>query len=186
MEQKDLKRSSKFLSLVLRHKPEEIGISLDQNGWTDVKVLLSKLQSKGIRLTKQDLTQLVETNDKKRFAFNADGSKIRANQGHSLQTVDIEFEEKEPPLVLYHGTSTDHHQLIMKSGGLKKMNRHHVHLSSNIDTAKSVGSRYGRPCIIEVNSKQMHDDGYKFYQSANGVWLTDCVPECYFNTTHFE
>lgn len=185
METKDYKRTSKFLSLVLRHKPEEIGITLDKNGWTRVSDLLDKLKSHGVNINLTTLSDIVETNDKKRFEFDQYKTKIRASQGHSTSDVEIEYEKLTPPDVLYHGTSTDHLNKIMKSGGLSKMKRHHVHLSQNIDTAKSVGKRYGTPVIIEIDAKAMHNDGYSFYKSANNVWLTDTVSCDYFLNTHY-
>lgn len=170
-------RVSKFLSLVLRHQPETIGITLDENGWTDVATLLAKLQSKSFRIDLNQLRYIVETNNKKRFAFNADESQIRASQGHSVE-VDLGYTEKQPPQFLYHGTATRFLDLIL-ADGLKKMSRHHVHLSSDEQTARSVGSRHGRPVVLIVKAEEMAASGYIFYQSENGVWLTDHVPADY-------
>lgn len=181
----DEKKVSKFLSLVLRHKPEEIGIELDKNGWTDVKTLLHKMQAHGMNVNMTLLRAVVANNDKKRFSFDLYETKIRANQGHSTDEVNLEFEKRTPPETLYHGTSNNHLTEIMKSSGLKKMKRHHVHLSDNVNTATSVGSRYGKPVIIEVNALQMHLDGFDFFQSANGVWLTDNVDKKYFKNLDY-
>ncbi len=164
---------SKFLSLVLRHKPETIGLVLDENGWADVKELVSKMGN----LTIETLEKIVETNDKKRFAFNEDKTKIRASQGHSLK-INLDLKPVEPPEVLYHGTA-DKFVEVIKSTGIKKQSRSHVHLSSNFDTAVNVGQRHGKPVVLEVKAKKMHQDGYKFYLSENNVWLTDFVPSEY-------
>lgn len=174
MNEKQLKKTSKFLSLVLRHKPEEIGISLDESGWTNVKKLLQALTSCGRKITMEELEYVVDNNNKKRFSFNDNKTKIRANQGHSVN-VDLGYEEKIPPAVLYHGTATRFMDSIFKEG-LKKMNRHHVHLSSDEETAISVGKRHGNPIVFSVIAGEMHRAGYKFFLSENGVWLTEHVP----------
>jgi putative RNA 2'-phosphotransferase len=171
---KNLKKYSKFMSLVLRHKPEEIGLELDENGWAKVDELLAKMQARGKDLDRSLLDEVVETNDKKRFAFSVDGQRIRASQGHSLK-LDLGLEEKSPPEILYHGTATRNMEIIFKEG-LKRMSRHHVHLSSDQQTAIAVGSRYGKPVILEVASEKMFEDGFKFFRAENGVWLTDNVP----------
>lgn len=171
-------KQSKFLSLVLRHKPEVIGIALDRAGWVPVKTLLSQLKHFGRDMTPDELKELVETNDKKRFSFSEDGKKIRANQGHSVE-VQLQYAESEPPEVLYHGTVSKYLDAIYDNG-LQKMNRHHVHLSQDIETATKVGSRRGKPIILVIDSEAMYKDGYKFYLSENGVWLTDHVPSKYF------
>ncbi len=163
---------SKTLSLVLRHKPEQIGIVLDIHGWTEVTTLLSKLS-----ITFEELDYIVETNAKKRFAFNIDKTKVRANQGHSVE-VDLGFSEKTPPQLLYHGTSYGA-MCFIEVDGIKKMKRHHVHLSDNNDTAYTVGKRHGASYVLLIDSAKMVKDGYKFYQSENGVWLTDFVPVDY-------
>jgi len=165
--------TSKFLSLILRHKPETIGINLDNNGWTDVQELLIKMNASGQSLTLEQLITLVDTNDKKRFVFSPDQSKIRANQGHSV-SVDLELKELTPPKQLYHGTAIKNIDSI-KEKGLIKGDRHHVHLSSDPETARKVGMRYGKPIVLIINSEYMYSDGYKFYLSDNGVWLTDKV-----------
>ena len=174
MNEKQKRKISKFLSLVLRHKPKVIGLQLDKNGWADVEELLAKSAQNGNSFTFQELKEVVRTNDKKRFSFDESETKIRANQGHSLN-LDLELEEKTPPKVLYHGTAERNVKTILKSG-LQKMKRHHVHLSANVETAKNVGTRYGKPVIFEIDTKAMLEQGFKFYVSANGVWLVDKVP----------
>lgn len=166
---------SKFLSLILRHNPGKIGLQLDDNGWADVEELLQKIKKPGV--TMEVLKEVVKTCDKQRFAFNEDKSKIRASQGHSIK-VDLEYVPIEPPEFLYHGTVGKFREDI-KRKGLLKMNRHHVHLSTDIETAMRVGSRRGVPIILIIQSGKMHADGMVFYQSANGVWLTDRVAPAY-------
>ena len=170
-------RVSKLLSLFLRHQPETLGIALDENGWTDVATLLIKLKNKGYQISFDQLHHIVETNNKKRFAFNADESQIRASQGHSVE-VDLGYIEKQPPQFLYHGTATRFLELILAEG-LKKMSRHQIHLSSDEQTARSVGSRHGKPVVLVIKAEEMAADGHVFYQSENGVWLTDQVPAIY-------
>lgn len=167
---------SKFLSLILRHKPETIGIKLDKHGWANVDELIKKM-SKEKYITKDILEYIVEHDDKQRYSFNEDKTMIRANQGHSVK-VDVELEEKEPPVILYHGTATKFVEGIEKEG-LKHQNRLYVHLSKDIDTATKVGLRHGKLVIYEVKAKEMFNDGFKFFISANGVWLTDHVPVKY-------
>jgi putative RNA 2'-phosphotransferase len=169
-----LKNISKFMSLVLRHKPEQIGLHLDGEGWAMVKELIDKMNAKGIPVDIGIINKVVEINDKQRFAFNEDRSMIRASQGHSIH-VELNLEEIIPPDVLYHGTATKYMDSILKEG-LKKQNRQYVHLSSTIETATSVGMRHGKPVILTVKAKEMHQSGHKFYLSANKVWLTDAVP----------
>ncbi|OJW72695.1 MAG: RNA 2'-phosphotransferase [Spirosoma sp. 48-14] len=173
----EAQRVSKFLSLVLRHKPDTLGITLNEQGWTDVDILLATLNQRGYRITREQLAYLVETNNKKRFAFSQDERQIRANQGHSVE-VDLGYIEKQPPQFLYHGTATRFLELI-RAEGLKKMNRHHVHLSADEQTAFTVGSRHGKPIILTIKAGEMAATGYIFYQSENGVWLTDAVPATY-------
>jgi putative RNA 2'-phosphotransferase len=167
-------RNSKFLSLVLRHKPEEIGLALDSEGWALVDELLTKSNQKGIPLTLDALTKVVENSDKKRFTFSDDFTRIRANQGHSID-VDLKLSSVEPPSILYHGTAEKNMASILENGLLKQA-RHHVHLSSNPETACTVGKRYGTPVILEIAALEMHDCGYPFFISKNEVWLTDHVP----------
>lgn len=165
---------SKFLSKHLRHTPEELGLTLQPGGWVSVDDLLAASQRKGFPITYDELIECVETNDKKRFSFDESGDLIRANQGHSVE-VDLQLEEQKPPEILFHGTVQRFLDSIMKEG-LQKQKRHHVHLSKDILTAHKVGARRGKPVILVVKAKEMHEAGYKFFVSANGVWLTDEVP----------
>lgn len=171
-----MKNISKLLSLVLRHKPEVIGITLDKNGWVSVDDLLLKIQTQlhGDFITFENLEEIVNDNDKQRFAFNEDKTKIRANQGHSISKVDLDLKAERPPMGLYHGTVERFIPLIKKDG-LLKMNRNHVHLSDDINTALNVGSRRGKAIILTINSGKMYVDGIKFSKSVNGVWLVDEV-----------
>jgi putative RNA 2'-phosphotransferase len=174
MDEKRKTKISKFLSLILRHKPETIDLNLDENGWADVKELLEKSAQNGNDFTRKELETVVEKNDKKRFTFDARREKIRASQGHSI-TVEIGFEEKTPPKTLYHGTAEKNVEAILQNG-LQKMQRHHVHLSTEIETARAVGTRYGKPVIFQINTENMLAENFKFYVSANGVWLVERVP----------
>ena len=164
---------SKFISLILRHKPETIGISMDEHGWANVDELLAGIQ-KSFDITPEMLDEIVRTDSKQRYAFNEDKSLIRANQGHSIP-VDVELEEKEPPEFLWHGTGKKYVDSIDKQGLIPK-SRLYVHLSVDDETAKKVGKRHGEPILYHVKAKQMYKDGYKFYLSVNGVWLTAEVP----------
>lgn len=168
----------KFISLILRHKPEVINLSLDLNGWANVDELLDGINKSGKSINMEKLEKIVEHNNKKRYIFNDDKTKIRANQGHSIK-VDVELKQKIPPQFLYHGTAVKN-LVGIKKYGIQKQNRLHVHLSSDVDTAYKVGSRHGKPCILKVNSAQMHNDGYIFYLSNNNVWLCEMVNEKYF------
>jgi putative RNA 2'-phosphotransferase len=174
MKEKDV---SRFLSLVLRHKPEEIGITLDAQGWVEVEVLLNALEKHKAPLTREGLEKIVAENNKKRFAFDETGTKIRANQGHSIE-IDLALPASVPPATLYHGTA-EKTVSIIKQEGLTKQSRQHVHLSTNRDTATQVGGRHGKPHILIVRAGEMHEAGYLFYISENGVWLTDHVPPQY-------
>ena len=174
MERIQLIRASKTLSYLLRHNPEDL--DMDKNGWVMVDDVLKKLN-----ITFKELEEIVETNDKKRFSFDDTLTKIRANQGHSID-VDVELKEVEPPEYLYHGTAPSYVHEILKSGGLSKMKRNHVHLSSDEKTAFNVGKRHSKyldPAIFIVDSEEMYKDGFKFYLSENGVWLTEYVPKKY-------
>ena len=175
----DRKRStSKFISLILRHKPETIGITLDEYGWADVKELIDGINhSEGNSLNMDLLEEIVRSDEKQRYSFNEDHTLIRANQGHSVP-VDVELEEKTPPGVLWHGTGEKYVDSIDAQGLISK-NRLYVHLSSDKETAKKVGSRHGRPVIYEIDCRQMTEDGYRFFESANHVWLTKNVPVKY-------
>lgn len=166
--------TSKFLSLVLRHAPETIGLSLDSNGWASVDDLLRHANAKGQKITRELLEEIVASNDKKRFAFSEDGSRIRANQGHSV-TVDLALTAIEPPPFLFHGTATRFLDSI-RAEGLRRGSRHHVHLSLEEDTAAKVGVRHGKLAILTVHAAAMHALGLPFYRSDNGVWLTEHVP----------
>ena len=168
---------SKFISLVLRHKPEEIGLTLDSNGWARVDELIKKANNHKFTFTLEDLQRVVAENDKKRFSFSEDGKMIRANQGHSIE-VDLKLEVTSPPDVLYHGTATRFLGLIMAQG-LKPMQRHDVHMTENVDTAVATGKRHGSPIVLQINAAQMDIDGIEFRRSENGVWLTPHVDPMY-------
>lgn len=163
---------SKYLSYILRHNPHEIGLKLNKQGWGSIQELIDKTTS--FALTRELIEIIVETNDKQRFSLDDDGLMIRANQGHSLN-VDLNLETKTPPPVLFHGTAERFIDSI-KDTGLLKQKRHHVHLSENRNVAKSVGSRYGKPVILEIDSGKMSDNGCEFYKSTNNVWLVERVP----------
>jgi putative RNA 2'-phosphotransferase len=175
--EKQLKQISKLLSLVLRHEPEYIGITLDIEGWAKVPELIEKINQKGIQVDFATLQVIVDTNDKKRFAFNNDKTRIRANQGHSIE-VELNYTAQVPPAVLFHGTAVKNVPAI-RENGLQKMNRHHVHLTASEDTALKVGQRHGRPVILTVHALVMHEHQHVFYLSENGVWLTDHVPAAF-------
>lgn len=174
-------RISKFLSLVLRHQPETINIQLDDNGWTDVDVLIAQMNKTGPFVSREVLHYIVDTNSKKRFAFNSDKTKIRASQGHSIE-VELGYEPKEPPAILYHGTAEASLAFIFKTG-LEKRSRHHVHLSADTETAVKVGQRHGNPVVLLVAAQEMSANGYQFFLSENNVWLTDHVPVKYLSRT---
>lgn len=168
---------SKFLSLVLRHKPQAIGIVLDAEGWVAVDDLLAAARQHGRSISRAQLHEVVATNDKRRFCFSPDGRLIRASQGHTV-AVDLGLEPLEPPELLYHGTIAGYLSSIHEQG-LLRGKRHHVHLSADRETAVRVGQRRGHPVVLVVEARRMHADGHKFYRSANGVWLTDTVPPQY-------
>ena len=168
---------SKYLSLVLRHNPAAAGITLDAEGWVGVDDLLAGAARHGHSFTRAELEEVVQTNEKQRFIFSPDGQRIRANQGHSV-SVDLGLTPKTPPDVLYHGTVERFLSSIMEKG-LDKRSRQHVHLSLDIVTATRVGSRRGEPVILKIAAANMHSDGFHFYCSANGVWLTNRVPPQY-------
>lgn len=170
-------RTSKFLSLVLRHDPAKIGIVLDDAGWTDVATLLERLAAHGHALTRAELAEVVATSDKQRFALSPDGERIRANQGHSVE-VELDLPQVVPPEKLYHGTVADFLDSI-RAKGLIKGARHHVHMSADTETAAKVGGRRGKPVILIVRSGEMAAAGHVFFRSANGVWLTDHVPPAF-------
>ena len=172
--EKHIKQASKFLSLLLRHQPELIGLELDAGGWANVQELIAKANEKGHSLSAGLLETVVATNDKQRFAFNEDHSRIRASQGHSLE-VELNIQAAEPPEYLYHGTIAAFIEAIKKEG-LQKMSRQHVHLSREESTARNVGGRRGKPVILLVKALEMQQAGYLFYLSDNDVWLTEAVP----------
>jgi len=174
-------RISKFLSLVLRHQPEKIGLSLDQSGWASVEQLIEASRRRGFEFTHEELQNVVAGNDKKRFSLSEDGLWIRANQGHSIK-VELGYAPTAPPEILYHGTA-ERFLTSIKQQGLIKGKRHHVHLSADVDTATKVGRRHGKPVVLRVEAGRMSQDGFIFYLSANGVWLTDRVPVQYLTDT---
>ena len=169
----EITRISKTLSYHLRHRPDALDLALEPGGWVRVDTLLSALARKGTTLSRADLDEVVARNSKQRFAFDESGERIRANQGHSV-AVDLELEPLEPPAVLYHGTSRSALDAILRDG-LRKMRRHHVHLSPDVPTAQAVGARHGVPVVLVVDAAAMHAAGHRFYRSANGVWLVDEV-----------
>ncbi|MCD8739054.1 RNA 2'-phosphotransferase [Mucilaginibacter roseus] len=165
---------SRLMSLALRHSPETLGITLDENGWCEVPKLLTGLENKGHSINIDTLTAIVKSNEKQRFAFDDSGTRIRANQGHSLN-VDLGLSEAVPPEYLFHG-STVSNLASIQANGLLKGGRQHVHLSTDFDTVLAVGKRHGKPLIFQVSAGKMATEGYKFFVSANEVWLTDFVP----------
>ena len=168
-----LVKLGRFISLVLRHSPETIGIKLDKNGWANVEELLNLMNKNGKKIDINTLNEIVETNNKKRYEFSDDFKKIRACQGHSI-SVDLELEQAVPPEFLYHGTAVKNIESI-KVTGIKKVDRQYVHLSADYDTAYNVGKRHGKPYIIKVLSGKMDKDGKKFYISKNKVWLSENI-----------
>ena len=168
--------TSRFISLILRHKPETIGICLDEHGWAKVDELITGI-AKTRPFDMRMLEEIVRTDEKQRYSFNEDKTLIRANQGHSIP-VDVELEQKLPPDLLWHGTGEKYVAYIDVQGLLSK-SRLYVHLSGDYETAVKVGSRHGKPVVYEVNARFMQTDGYVFYQSVNGVWLTKHVPVKY-------
>jgi len=171
-----LNKTSRFISMILRHKPGVIGITLDEHGWANVSELVEGV-NKVHPLDMETLEEIVRTNEKQRFSFNEDKTKIRANQGHTIP-VDVELEEKDPPEVLYHGTGEKYVESI-DSTGLEPRQRLYVHLSTDKEMAAKVGQRHGKPVVYRVNSGQMAKEGFTFYLSVNGVWLTKAVPVQY-------
>ena len=168
------KSTSKYISLILRHKPETIGITLDEHGWADVDELINGI-AKTRRLDRDILEKIVADDEKQRYSFNEDHTLIRANQGHSIP-VDVELEEVVPPEILYHGTGKKYKESIDAQGLIAK-NRLYVHLSGDTDTARKVGQRHGAPVIYKIRAAQMHADGFTFYRSVNGVKYLECMEE---------
>lgn len=174
---KQLDKLSKFISLVLRHNPDAANIVLDEHGWANVDQLLKGINQTGRKIDRNILEEIVATDNKQRYSFNANKTQIRANQGHSIP-VDLELEAQEPPQFLYHGTASRYLGSIM-AGGLKPMSRLYVHLSKDIETALQVGKRHGIPVILKIYSGVMYKDGQPFYLSKNGVWLVEKVDTNY-------
>src|SRR5688500_7578952 len=171
------KQKSKFLSLVLRHEPQRAGIVLDESGWVAVDELLAGCRKAGQVISPEELREIVRTSDKQCFALSPDGTRIRANQGHSVE-VELGYEPATPPELLYHGTAEANLPSI-RAEGLLKGGRHHVHLSPDEATALKVGQRHGRPVVLVVEAGRVHAAGRVFYRSTDGVWLTEHVPAEY-------
>ena len=164
--------------MILRHKPETIGITLDEHGWADVQELIDGVSRTGRHSLDMDsLEEIVRTDEKQRYSFSEDHTLIRANQGHSIP-VDVELEEKTPPDILWHGTGEKYVSSIDVQGLIPK-SRLYVHLSTDVETARNVGQRHGKPVIYEIDCRRMVEDGYHFYISANRIWLTRAVPAKY-------
>jgi putative RNA 2'-phosphotransferase len=174
MDDQQLVRVSKYLSRHLRHRPEQLGLRLEPGGWVGVEQLLAACRERGFPISREQLDEVVGRNDKQRFSFDTGKTRIRANQGHSVE-VDLQLEPVDPPPILYHGTAERSVGVILTEG-LRRMRRHHVHLSGDVETAQRVGARHGRPIVLAVDAAAMADDGYAFYRSSNGVWLVDDVP----------
>lgn len=170
---------SKYIALLLRHKPEEGNLTLDKEGYCPTSDLIKAVKRRFGNFTLEDLKNIVASDEKGRYSFNVNETKIRANQGHSTNQVNINFKEVTPPDILYHGTATRFLNNIYEEG-LKPMSRQYVHLSKDTETATKVGQRHGKLYILRINTKQMYEDGYKFYISDNGVYLTKVVPTKYF------
>ncbi|MEY9211160.1 RNA 2'-phosphotransferase [Thermobifida halotolerans] len=177
MDPRELVRASKFLSLVLRHRPEVANVTLDPRGWVEVDALLNGCRAAGRPLTRAELEEVVARSDKKRFALSADGRRVRAQQGHTV-AVELDLPARTPPDVLYHGT-VDRFLPAIRAEGLRPMGRHHVHLSPDEATARRVGERRGSPVVLAVDAARMHADGHEFRISGNGVWLAAEVPPRY-------
>jgi putative RNA 2'-phosphotransferase len=173
----ELTTISKFMSLVLRHQPQQIGLTLDDAGWASIDALLRLSAVAGRVFSLDDLVDVVTTSDKQRFAISEDGLRIRANQGHTVE-IDLGLPAVKPPDMLFHGTARRFLDAILDMG-LERRARHHVHLTANRSTAIAVGTRYGAPVLLRVDAKQMAGDGFEFRCSANGVWLAEAVPAKY-------
>ena len=181
MDSKTLNETSKFLSYILRHKPDTIGLQLDIEGWADINSLIIGAAKEGRVLDQAIIQTVVNSSDKKRFTLSEDGQCIRAVQGHSTPDVNLQHIEKKPPEFLYHGTATRFLESILQQG-LIAGSRHHVHLSQDITTAVAVGQRYGKPAVLKVEALRMHQQGFNFFQAENGVWLTNHVPVYFIST----
>lgn len=176
MSTEQFSKISKFLSYVLRHEPLAIGLHLDNDGWADINSLIDGAANQGQRLNIELIEAVVKNSDKKRFSISDDGLRIRAAQGHSTASVNLKHIAKVPPQLLYHGTATRFLESITQQG-LLAGSRHHVHLSQDMPTAFAVGRRYGNPVALKVEALRMHQQGFKFFQADNGVWLTNSVPK---------
>jgi putative RNA 2'-phosphotransferase len=174
MENNRVVQISKTMSKALRHNPQSLGLKLSESGWVSVNTLLEALNRKGFSVTQAELEEVVELNDKQRFAFDHNQENIRASQGHSVP-VELGLVALKPPEILFHGTNQNAISSILESG-LSRMKRHHVHLSADTQTAHRVGSRHGKAIILKVRALEMHRAGYEFFCSQNGVWLVDTVP----------
>ncbi len=170
----DLIKTGRYISYLLRHHPEEAGLTIDEHGWVSVEELITAVAQSYSGFTRTELDEIVATNNKKRYSYSEDGMRIRANQGHTI-AVDVELPEAQPPEILWHGTGEKYVESINRTGLIPK-SRLHVHLSKDTETAMQVGSRHGKPVVYKVLAGKMAQDGYKFYLSVNGVWLTDKVP----------
>jgi putative RNA 2'-phosphotransferase len=176
---RELVQVSKFLSLLLRHRPQTVGLVLDEQGWVDVNTLLEAIARSGRgKLDRVTLERVVAQNDKQRFAFSDDGLRIRASQGHSLREVDLALEPQDPPERLFAGTATRFLESIRQQG-LLPQKRNHVHLTTDAGTALTVGRRHGEPVVLQVLAGRMHIEGHAFSLSDNGVWLTAAVPPAF-------
>lgn len=184
MTEKEITNISRFMSLVLRHQPEKIGLDLDAQGWASVEELIEKMQKAGKNLNHTILEEVVTNNNKKRFAFNEDKSRIRASQGHTIE-IELGYEPKEPPEILYHGTAFKNIASILQKGILKG-DRHHIHLSKDVETAMSVGTRHGKPILLIIKAQRMFNDGIPFFCSENGVWLTEYIHPKYFSVQEID
>lgn len=180
MNQKELVKKGKFLALILRHNPGKIGLTLDSKGRVKINDLIKAMNQHGVSINRKMLDEIVETNNKKRYVI--DGDYIYAAQGHSIE-VEVELEEKVPPEKLYHGTTGRNLSSIFKTG-IDPRGRNHVHLSVDMSTATTVGSRHGNPTVLIIDAMGMNNDGYKFYISKNNVWLTDFVPKEFITVHH--
>lgn len=169
-----IKTKSKWLSKHLRHSPQKVGLILEEGGWVPVADLIKAANDNHTSLTRAQLDEIVKTSDKQRFAFDKTGTRIRANQGHSIE-VDLQLQTQTPPDILYHGTAEKNREAILAEG-LNKGRRHHVHLSRETEVAVQVGSRHGKPLVLHIDALGMHAAGFDFFRSDNGVWLVEEVP----------
>lgn len=172
-----LVEKSKLVSKILRHRPHMAGLTLDDNGWAPIDALLAGIAKLGVSLSHEELLEIVDTNNKRRFRISDDGLRIRASQGHTVE-VDLGYRPAEPPELLYHGTA-EKNLASIQAEGLDRMRRTHVHLSEDPKTARDVGMRYGKPIVLKIQARRMYEDGREFFLADNGVWLTDAVPWAY-------